>query len=129
MLTNSCQSISYIARPHSLFAQATGIGNDECLYIFLWTWLMLFLSGRAPQLTAVGFILLPLCLPVRPVRLVIHPAAPGDLRPHASNMVKNIECMQILAAAVFFQASAAFASQADLSVKSFPMLDLARSGC
>jgi hypothetical protein len=70
----------------------------------------------------VGFILLPLCLPVRPVLLVIHPAAPETSALTQVTWSKNIECMQILAAAVFFQASAAFVSQPDLSVKSFPML-------
>lgn len=69
---------------------------------------MLFLYRRDLQLTAVGFDLLLLCLPVRPVRLVIHAAVPKTSAPKASTLSKHRVYVNLGGGSIFSELHTAF---------------------
>jgi hypothetical protein len=90
------RNIAYIAGPHSFLLQATGVGDDEGLDIFVCGGqLVSSLDDNDQALTAMRFLLLLLCLAVRPVDLIFHSARVGvtSLRSWASTMQKRLWSM------------------------------------
>jgi hypothetical protein len=72
------RNIAYIAGPHSFLLQATGVGDDEGLDIFVCGGqLVSSPEDNDLALTAMRFLLLLLCLAVRPVGLLVHSARVG----------------------------------------------------